>query len=82
MIKGINCKNKQHLQYPDVPSAIRPILHGPDLPVPEPDGNMEYSSDPKHSDMTVVVGDDECKPEEDNQLVLLTQQPDTTPKSF
>ena len=43
-IKEINRKNKHHVQYHDVPSAIRPIPHGPDLPVLEPDDNMEYSS--------------------------------------
>ena len=37
-------------------SAIRPIPHGPDLPVPGPDSNIEYNSDSKHSDMTVVAG--------------------------
>ena len=52
-LKGINHKNKHQVQYLDVPSAIRPIPHGPDLPVPEPDGNMEYSSDSEHSDMMV-----------------------------
>ena len=50
--------------------AIRP--HGPDLPVIVPDGNMEYSSDSKHSDMTVVTRDDAYKSEEDDQPVTLT----------
>ena len=45
-LKGINCKIKHHVQYLDVPSAIRPIPHGPDLP--DPDGNIEYSSDSVH----------------------------------
>ena len=54
-LKGINCKNKCHFQYPNVPSAITPILHGPNLPVPEPDGNMEYSSDSEHCNMTVFA---------------------------
>ena len=45
--KGINCKNKYHV--PNIPSGIRPIPHSTDL-VPEPDGNMEYSSDSKHND--------------------------------
>ena len=71
-LKGINCKNKHHLQYPVVPSAIRPIPHSPDLPVLKPDGNMEYSSDSEHSDTTVVAEDDAYKPE-DNKPVLLTQ---------
>ena len=65
-LKGINCKNKHHVQYPDILSAIRLIPYGPDLPVPEPDGNMEYSSDSEHSDMTVVAGDDTYKPEEND----------------
>lgn len=65
-LKRINHKNKHHVQYPNVPSAIRPIPHGPDLPVPEPDGNMEYSSDSEHS---VVAGDDAYKPEEYDQPV-------------
>ena len=34
---------------------------------------MEYSSDSEHSDMTVAVGDDMYKPDEDDQPVLLTQ---------
>ena len=72
-LKGINCKNKHRVQYPDVPSAIKPIPHGPDLPVPEPGGNMDYSSDSKHSDMIVVILDDAYKLEGDNQLVPLTQ---------
>ena len=40
-MKGINRKNKHHVQYPDVPSAIKLILCGSNLPVPEPDGKME-----------------------------------------
>ena len=69
-LKGINCKNKQHVQYLYVLSAIP---HGPNLPVSEPDGNMEYSSDSEHNDMIVFIGDDAYKPEEDNQPVPLTQ---------
>ena len=51
-LKGIFCKNKHHVQYSEVPSAIRPISDGLHLPVPKPDGNMEYSSDSKYSEMT------------------------------
>ena len=56
-LKGINRKNKFYDQYPDVSFAIKPIPYGPDLPVPEPDGNMGYRSDSKHSDMTVEAED-------------------------
>ena len=72
-LKGINWKNKHHVQYPTVPSAIRSIPQAPNLPVPGPDGNMEYSSDSKHNDMTVVAGDDAYNSEEDKQSVPLTQ---------
>ena len=72
-LKGRNRKNKHHIQYPDVPSVIRLIPHGPDLPVPELDGNMEYSSDSEHSDLTVVARDEPYKPEEDDRPVLLAQ---------
>ena len=72
-LKGKNSKTKHQVQYPDVPFAIRPISHGSDVPVPKPDGNMEYDSDSKHSDMTVVVVVDAYLPEEDNQPVPLTR---------
>ena len=73
-LKGINCKNKHHLQYHDVPSAIRPIPHSPDFPVPKPDGIMEYSSsESEHSNMTVIAGDDAYKIDEDDQSEPLTQ---------
>ena len=58
---------------PDNPSVIRPIPHRPDLPVPESNGNMEYSSDSEHSDMTVVTGDDAYISENDDQPLPLTQ---------
>ena len=72
-LKGINHKNKHHVQHPDVPSAIKAIPHSLDLPIPEPDGNMEYNSDSEHSDMIAVAGDYTYKPEEDNKPIPLTQ---------
>ena len=56
-LKGIKRRNKHHVQYHDVPSTIRPIPHSSDFAVPDPDCYMEYSSDLKNSDMT-VVGED------------------------
>ena len=29
-------KNKHHIKYPDVPSAIKPVPHGPGIPIPTP----------------------------------------------
>ena len=72
-LKEINRKNKQNFQYPEVPSAIRPISHDPDLPVPEPCVNMAYSSNSQHSSITVIAGSNTYKPEEDDQQVPLTK---------
>ena len=69
-LKRIKYKNKYHVQYSDVPSAIRPIPHGLDISISEPGGNLEYSSDYDHSDMTV---DDAYKPEVIDQPVPLTE---------
>ena len=48
-LKHVSRKNKHHVQYLDVPSAIK---HGPDLPIHEPNVTMESSSDSKSSGMT------------------------------
>ena len=57
-LKAMNRNNQRHIQYPDFPSVIRSIPHGSDFPIPESNGNMKYSFDSKHSDMTCVAGDD------------------------
>ena len=33
-VKGFNKQNKQHLQYPNIHSAVRPIPHSDKVPVP------------------------------------------------
>jgi hypothetical protein len=35
-IVGISAKSKHVVQYPYLPSAIRPVLHSEDLPAPRP----------------------------------------------
>ena len=50
------------------PSAIGPKPHGQDILIPEPNGNMEYSYHPIHSDMNFVAGDDAYKPEDDQPI--------------
>jgi len=44
-LNGINRKNKQHVKYPDVPSAIKPVPHGTEIPIPTPPDNLDSSSD-------------------------------------
>src|SRR5215469_10554417 len=40
-VKGFNKKNKQYLQYPIIPSAIRPAAYSEDTPVPKFSGFLE-----------------------------------------
>jgi hypothetical protein len=35
-ISGISLKYKHRIQYPSLPSAVRPVLHSQDLPGPKP----------------------------------------------
>ena len=35
-LRGVNKKNKHLIKYPDVPSAIKPLLHNAELPIPSP----------------------------------------------
>lgn len=44
-LDGINRKNKQHVKYPDVPSAIKPVPHGTEILIPTPPDNLDSSSD-------------------------------------
>ena len=65
-LKGINRKSKHLVQFPDVPSPIKPVFHGPDIPVPEPNVTME------HSDMTDTAECGTYRPEEHDQPLPLT----------
>ena len=68
-LKGVNCNNKQYVQYPNVPSAIRPIPHGPGLPVPEPDAPMISTSDSESSNTTDAAKAEAYNPEDDQPVL-------------
>lgn len=40
-VQGFNLKNKKEISYPNLPSAIRPTPHGPELPVPTPPATLD-----------------------------------------
>jgi len=44
MASGMNRNKKQRIDYPNIPSAIRPVPHGEDLPVPEPPKEYNLNS--------------------------------------
>lgn len=56
-VSGFNMKNKKHIVYPCLPSAITPVPHGPDIPVPKPPKQLPESV--SSSSSSVEDGDDD-----------------------
>jgi len=46
----MNRKKKKRIDYPNIPSAIRPVPHGEDLPVPEPPKDYTLNSEMEEED--------------------------------
>jgi hypothetical protein len=40
-LKGFNTKDKKGITYPHLLSAVRLVLHGPDIPVPNPPKQLD-----------------------------------------
>jgi len=47
---GMNRKKKQRIDYPNIPSAIRPVPHWVDLPVPKPKKEYTLNSEMEEED--------------------------------
>ena len=77
-LQGINRKNKHCVEYPnilspDIPSAVRPVPHGPSLPDPKPDVEIQSSSESKSDSTYKRTEGAEYWSEENNQPAPLTQ---------
>jgi len=44
-------KKKERIDYSNIPSAIRPVPHGEDLPMPEPPKEYNLNSEMEEEDM-------------------------------
>ena len=66
-LQGIHHKNKQCVQYSDTPSSIRPVPHGPNLPIPKPGVAAESGNTYDRAESG------ECWSEENDRPVPLTQ---------
>jgi hypothetical protein len=55
-VQGYNRKNKKDTCYPNVPYAMRPVAHGPDIPIPTPPETLDTS--PPDSEYDVSDYDD------------------------
>ena len=61
-VKGINKKNRHTIQYPNIPSALRPVPQSDDLPVPTPPAQLADLSDTENDSSSDT--DEEYKPPE------------------
>src|SRR5215469_15139473 len=60
-ISGFSGKNKHKIKYPDLPSAIRPVPHSDELPIPTPVAiSSVQSSDDDVEDDKMCSSDDDC----------------------
>src|SRR5215469_16644871 len=57
---GVNKKNKKPVKYPDVPSAIKPIPHGPGILIPNVPQNLTLHE----------VCDDEARTVDDSETFI------------
>jgi hypothetical protein len=70
-VKGYKSKNKKVILYSNLPSALCPVVHGPEVPVPQPTETLQDAS----TNSSDSGGDDEefqCHTESQNPQ-LFTQ---------
>lgn len=73
-VHGYSSKNKKEIIYPNLPSAIRPILHNESLPVPSPPTNLESINEPNNSEDDENQEQDVYKPEVNDKAPILFNQ--------
>ncbi|MEL7307752.1 MAG: hypothetical protein AAGK05_07670 [Pseudomonadota bacterium] len=73
-VKGVAMKTKHRIKYPNIPSAIRPIPHSDELPVPVFEGFVQPSSDEE--------GDDVHVHQEDSQDPTYEPEGSSIPQKF
>ena len=78
-ITGVTAKSKHTVQYPNLPSAMSPVPHSAELPVPRPPTNMTLSdSGPSDENVGQANNNMDCDPTfagacSSNEPHLLTQ---------
>ena len=54
-ISGVSFKHRKSIQYPNLPSAMKPVQHGDNLPIPKPPANWTLESGDDDDDERVVA---------------------------
>jgi hypothetical protein len=67
---GHNRKTKDRIQYPDVPSAIKPVPHSADLPIPLPPTEEQFFQlSPAETPTSSTSSDNYIAPETEPHLI-------------
>lgn len=74
-VSGFIKKNKDSIAYPNLMSAMRPVPHGPDIPLPSPptslpDSEASSNSENEQVDMDYTPATEAVRPELFNQAEL------------
>jgi len=77
-ITGVTAKSKHTVQYPNLPSVIRPVHHSEELPVSKPPINMILSDSESSDEYVGQANNMDCDPtfagaHSSNKPNLLTQ---------
>ena len=58
-IKGISSKSKHTVKYPNLPSAMRPVPHSEDLPIPHPPTHLTLEDESEYEAATEVSNEEQ-----------------------
>lgn len=72
-VQGFNLKNKKEISYPNLPSAIRPTPHGPELPVPTPPDTLDNILDKPDQQSSSDDDSEDCFDPGSNEPKLFKQ---------
>ena len=74
--KGMSRKKKWTVEYPNIPSALRPVPHGEELPIPVPPESYTLDSDDDHDDdQDSVDPDPSTSADPDFELLYSSPEP-------
>ena len=72
-ISGFSTKNKQNIEYPNLPSALRPVPHSEDVPIPTVPVELNLSLSSSDSSQSAIVNDDDYTTTDNKAPKLMSQ---------
>jgi hypothetical protein len=72
-ISGFSTKNKQNIEYPNLPSALRPVPHSEDVPISTVPVELNLSLSSSDSSQSAIVNDDDYATTDNKAPKLMSQ---------